>query len=117
MISEKLRRIENMHIIFWLIKDTSWCFLSKTLGMIMVAPTLLIALWIVIKTRKNPVELSHNLAVLFWITANSIWMAGEFYCNDCTRPYALIFFIFGLISLATYYVSFYWKKVTNKNAG
>lgn len=114
MISERLRRVENLHIIFWLIKDSSWCFLSKTLGMLMVAPTLLIALWLVIKTRKHPSELAHNLAVLFWITANSIWMTGEFYCNDCTRPYALIFFVLGLTTLAAFYFTMARKKMKGK---
>ncbi len=114
MISEKLRRTENLHIIFWLIKDTCWCLLFKPLAMAMIIPTILIALWIVIKTRKIPSELAHNLAVLCWITANSIWMYGEFYSNDGTRQYALVFFFAGLSSLAVYYFSKLRKKFSEK---
>ena len=40
------RKMENQHILFWLIKDISWCMIWKTLGIIMVVPTLSIALLI-----------------------------------------------------------------------
>jgi hypothetical protein len=103
MISEKLRKVENLHIIFWLVKDTCWCLLSKELGLAMIFPTILIAMWIVIKTRKNLSEFAHNLAVLFWISANSTWMLGEFYCEDCTRPYAIVLFFLGITCLCLYY--------------
>ena len=114
MISEKLRRTENLHILFWLVKDTCWCLLFRPVAMAMIIPTILIAIWIVIKTRKMPTELAHNIAVLCWITANSIWMYGEFYDNDGTRPFALIFFISGLVSLAMYYGQQLRKKFAKK---
>ena len=47
----------------------------------------------------------HNLAVLLWITANSIWMIGEFYFNDGTRPVAGVFFAAGILLLTGYYGS------------
>jgi dolichol kinase len=108
MISEKLRRVENLHIIFWLIKDASWCLLWRPLGVAMVIPTILIALWIVIKLRKNIKEFAYNLAVLFWISANSTWMIGEFYCDklslddNCTRPYAIVLFASGIAVIVLY---------------
>jgi len=114
MISEKLRRVENLHIIFWLVKDTCWCMLSHTLGVIMIIPTFLIALFIVIKTRKMPSEFAHNLAVLFWISANSTWMCGEFFCNDCTRGPALVLFSAGITSLVVYYSWAFYKRFLMK---
>jgi hypothetical protein len=54
--------------------------------------------------------LLHNLAVCFWITANSVWMTGEFYYDDGTRPYAIIFFIAGLLCVAYYYLGFFRKR-------
>jgi hypothetical protein len=103
MISERLRKIENLHIIFWLTKDLCWCLLSKQIAIAMIYPTILIAIWVVIKTRKNLSEFAHNLAVLFWISANSIWMYGELTCDDCTRPQALVFFTAGISTLILYY--------------
>lgn len=114
MISEKLRKTENMHIIFWLVKDTCWCLLFKPLAMLMIIPTILIAIWIAMKTRKMPSEFAHNIAVLCWITANSIWMYGEFYENDGTRPIALFFFFSGLGSLGIYYGQQLRKRLTSK---
>jgi uncharacterized BrkB/YihY/UPF0761 family membrane protein len=49
----------------------------------------------------------HNLAVVFWIFANCLWMIGEFYHLDegplGFRRLALIPFTLGLLSLAIYY--------------
>ncbi len=115
MISEKLRKIENMHVIFWLTKDLCWCLLSKNLAIAMIFPTVLIAIWVVIKTRRILSEFAHNLAVLFWISANSIWMYGELTCEDCTRPQALIFFVSGMLTLAVYYGYRLYKRMTGKD--
>jgi len=116
MISEKLRKVENLHIVFWLIKDTCWCLLSETLGVLMIAPTVLIAVWIAIKTRHNKSEFAHNLAVMFWICANCIWMCGEFYFKDSTRPYAIVFFALGLLSLTLYYGKLLYARLRSKTS-
>ena len=104
-IPAKFRRMENMHILFWLIKDTCWCLTFKWLGIAMVFPTLLIAVLICWRTRKIVSEFTHNLAVIFWITANSYWMITEFFeWEEHTKFYALIPFGLGLASLAYYYI-------------
>lgn len=36
------RKMENLHIVFWLFKDIAWCMFWKPLGMIMIIPTLAI---------------------------------------------------------------------------
>jgi len=112
IIPARYRRMENMHIVFWLIKDISWCMIWKTLGIAMVIPTLTIALVIAWRTREIKSELAHNLAVAFWISANSYWMVSEFYGFDETRivgPYegkhlAMIPFMIGVLILAWYYL-------------
>ena len=38
------RKMENTYILFWLIKDISWCMIWKTLGQLMVAHTLSIVI-------------------------------------------------------------------------
>ena len=83
-IPARFRRMENMHIAFWLLKDISWCMLWKVLGIAMVIPTLSIAIIIAYRTRNLTSELAHNLAVAFWISANSYWMISEFFGFDET---------------------------------
>jgi hypothetical protein len=43
-VPARYRRMENMHIIFWLFKDISWCLELKPLGIAMVFPTLIISI-------------------------------------------------------------------------
>jgi hypothetical protein len=100
----QIRKIENFHILLWLLKDLCWVTLSKTLGVIMIVPTLSLAIYITWKNRKDKAELVHNLAVCFWITANSVWMLGEFYLDDdSARTPATVFFVIGLLMMARYY--------------
>lgn len=110
------RSLENLHILFWLIKDMCWVTLSRPLGIIMIVPTILIAIFLTIKNRKDISELSHNLAVCCWICANSTWMIGEFYFDDGLRNYAKIFFILGLICVGVYYVAYLPYKKFVKQA-
>jgi len=111
-IPAKYRQMENMHILFWLIKDISWCMDWKALGIMMILPTLGIALIITWRTRSLKSELAHNLAIVFWISANSYWMLSEFFGFDTVRigtitdgkHLAIIPFSIGLAILAYYYL-------------
>src|SRR5690349_16653922 len=78
VIPARYRKMENMHIVFWLLKDLSWCMIWKVLGIAMIVPTLAIAIVIAWRTRELKSELAHNLAIAFWIAANSYWMISEF---------------------------------------
>jgi hypothetical protein len=111
-IPASFRRIENMHIAFWLMKDISWCMIWKPIGIAMVFPTLIIAIVISYRTRQVKSELAHNLAIVFWITANAYWMVSEFFGFD-TMPVwngyegkhlALLPFITGAAILLYYYL-------------
>jgi hypothetical protein len=103
-IPEKFRKTENLHIVFWLIKDISWAMLWKPLGLFMILPTMTVALLITWQTRKLKSELYHNLAVAFWITANCYWMITEFMGTpDHYRYYAAIPFGIGVFFIAAYY--------------
>ncbi|MFN8153997.1 MAG: hypothetical protein U0Y08_06875 [Bacteroidia bacterium] len=104
MISNRLREYENFHIVLWLLKDTCWVMDFKVPGLIMILPTISVALHITWLHRKSMAELLHNLAVVLWISANSVWMIGEFFFNDTLRPFATVFFIIGLILVAAYYI-------------
>ena len=50
VIPARYRRMENMHIVFWLLKDISWCMIWKELGLAMFLPTLTIAIVIAWRT-------------------------------------------------------------------
>lgn len=107
----KLRRYENLHIIFWLLKDMAWSMGWRFMGISMIIPTLLISIYMTKKFKGNPSEWYHNLAVICWIVANSYWMISEFYGFEELLiigwlkwvHLALIPFISGLFFIAFYY--------------
>ena len=99
-----LRKYENLHVAFWLVKDACWCLLFKPLGMLMIIPTLFVAIDITWRMRHNRTDLFHNIAISLWICANATWMTGEFYFNDHLRSFAMVFFTLGIIVVAVYYI-------------
>lgn len=98
---EFVRKFENMHIVFWLLKDACWVTDFKVGGVVMIAPTLGLALYLTWRLRADRTERLNNAAVSAWICANSIWMTGEFFFNDSLRPYAIIFFVAGFLFIGT----------------
>ena len=116
----RFRKMENLHIVFWLFKDVSWCMIWKPLGIAMILPTLIISIIISWRTREFVSELTHNLAITFWITANAYWMISEFFSFDqqlifssvnC-KHLAMIPFSIGIILLAYYYL---WYKPKHRD--
>src|SRR4051812_23555866 len=111
----KYRKMENLHIVFWLFKDISWCMVWQPLGIVMIVPTLVVSIQIAWRTRQMMSELCHNLAITAWITANSYWMISEFAGFDTKHVFgaftykhlALIPFGIGIIFLGFYYLI--WK--------
>lgn len=99
-----IRASENFHIVLWLFKDLSWVLLWRPLGLAMVIPTVAMAIYIAWRCRHDIGELLHSLAVVFWISANSVWMIGEFWFEDRSRAIAVPFFAAGLLCVAWYYV-------------
>lgn len=104
-MQNSIRRIENLHIGFWLLKDLGWVQNIHILGISMLIPTLLMALWLTWRMRHDFAELTHNIAVCCWIVANGIWMIGEFFYNDGTRLLATVFFLAGVGALAVFYAA------------
>lgn len=103
MPTSRLRKIENLHILLWLIKDTCWALVWRPGGIMMIAPTVGVAIYLLIRSRHDRTEMYHNLAVCMWIMANSTWMLGEFFAHDL-RPIAVCFFSVGLLTLLIYYL-------------
>ncbi len=117
----RFRKMENLHIVFWLFKDISWCMIWKPLGIAMIFPTLIIAIVISFRTRQFMSEVCHNMAIVFWISANAYWMVSEFFEFDA-RPLfgeytykhlAIIPFVLGILMLAYYYIV--WRPL-HRNA-
>jgi hypothetical protein len=104
----KFRKLENLHIVFWLFKDAGWACNFKILAICMIFPTVIMALIILNRQWKNISDRFHNIAVVLWITANSIWMIGEFFGWDEKPPYlrkvALIPFTIGIVIIGYYYI-------------
>lgn len=115
-IPDRFRKTENLHIVFWLLKDISWAMLWRPLGLIMLIPTLTLAIRITIQTRHLKSELFHNLAVVFWIAANGYWMIVEFFWSDFDflRYYAAIPFGIGIVFIAIYYLIILPKERKNE---
>lgn len=102
-ILRTVRGGENLHILFWLIKDLFWVMDLRWLGVAMVLPTVWLAVWICWRSRLDRSDLYHAAAVVLWISANSTWMIGEFFLHDGTRPLAVGFFLAGLGVMGWYH--------------
>lgn len=121
-IPARYRRLENLHIVFWLFKDISWCMIWRELGILMIIPTLSVAIYISYRTRRIKSELAHNLAVAFWISANSYWMISEFFGFDEVtiwnsyggKHLAMIPFLIGVVILAWYYLVQRTREIKEK---
>lgn len=123
IIPARYRRMENMHIVFWLLKDISWCMVWKPVGIAMFLPTLIISIMICWRTRDIKAELAHNLAITFWICANGYWMTSEFFNFDTKtillglsgKQMALIPFFTGAVILLYYYTIQRPKEIRKKH--
>ncbi len=109
------RKMENLHIVFWIFKDIGWCMGFAWLGILMIIPTIIISIVIAWRTRNIVSELCHNLAITVWISANSFWMCTEFFGVDeheigygfTLKHVAMIPFLIGMFILGYYYI---WYK-------
>lgn len=111
-MEQKVRKSENFHILLWLLKDLCWVADWKVLGVVMIVPTIVMAIYITVIARRSYSELMHNLAVVCWICANSIWMVGEFFFDDGTRLPAMAFFATGLLIIVYYYSEWLVKRLS-----
>jgi hypothetical protein len=116
--------IENAYIIFWISKDLFWSWgtgdltKGKNLAIMFEALAMcfgLLSIFIYILTaylyRRNVLRLLDSITTIFWISANYVWMCGEFFLryenltyddedegNDTTtRIVSAILFCLGII--------------------
>lgn len=96
-------RFDNVHILLWLLKDTCWMLEWKVLGSAMIVPTLAVAIYMAARSAADQ-AFWINLAICFWISANSYWMLCEFAGHEELKNYAGLPFALGLLSVATFYL-------------
>lgn len=71
--------LETAHIPLWLIKDICWLMSYRLAGVIIAVPTIAVAIWMALLTRRNKDQFLPNVSIAFWILANANWMFAEFY--------------------------------------
>jgi hypothetical protein len=99
-----LRHYENIHIPLWLLKDTCWMMEWRILGMIMIVPTVSVALYLTYRSWQTR-DFYINLAISFWISANAYWMCCEFFKHEELKYYAGFPFVLGMLSTIAFYLS------------
>lgn len=97
------RKLENLHVGFWLLKDSSWCQHWIWVGLVAAVPTLFLAIKLVWDSRHDAEDFVHSLATVMWICANIVWMIGEFFFDDKIRWAARPFFFVGLAIVIGFY--------------
>jgi hypothetical protein len=108
---QKIRHYENLHIPLWLMKDTCWMLQWKLAGTLMIIPTITVAILITyVSLREKSDEFWINLAICFWIGANSYWMLCEFSHHEAIKDYAGFPFIAGMICVAYFYIQRFRKN-------
>lgn len=95
---------ENLHVLLWLLKDLCWLMEYRVAGLVMVLPTIAVAVLITWQSRADRRDLFHALAVTLWIMANSTWMIGDFFFEERGHGIAQAFFLSGLGLLALFYL-------------
>ncbi|MCC6752376.1 MAG: hypothetical protein IT266_00160 [Saprospiraceae bacterium] len=99
-----LRKMENRHIVLWLIKDACWNLEWPGLAFTAYWPTLLLAAYITNRSLHEPVERWFNGAVCYWLLANGAWMFADLFAWEVLNLPARIFFAAGLAILFYYYL-------------
>lgn len=80
--------VEASSLIFWLLKDASWCILFWPLGIVAAVLAILSELrTIAVMPAKEShlTMLVHEFATIFWLMGNAMWMIGE-QCFDTSMP-------------------------------
>ena len=105
-----IRKLENLHVGFWLLKDASWCQHWIAIGLLAAIPTLGLAGKLAWDCRHDGEELIHAIAAVLWICANIVWMTGEFFFDDSIRWAARPFFFAGIGLLSVFYIFKLFEK-------
>ena len=105
--AKNLLESPTLPVALWLLKDACWVMGFHFAAMLMIVPTLAVAIFMAWNSKKSSTQLFHNVALCYWIAANAMWMTGAFFQNDALLPYAMVLFVAGMIVVAAYYALIY----------
>ncbi len=115
------KQLDNFHIVLWLIKDVFWVKELQLWGVLMIIPTVGVAVVLTIQSIVQKQGFYPNFAILCWMIADSTWMADEFFILDI-EWITLGLFGLGIISMIYSYVFLsnilnikYLEKFRNKS--
>lgn len=101
----KKQYLEQLHVLFWILKDMLWCIELKPLAIGLGIITILYSIFVIyLKPRLL------NFAILCWILANFFWMCSDFYSVN-TSYFYIPLFLLGVIFGG---LSFYKKAIKVK---
>lgn len=98
-----LKQLDNFHIVLWLMKDIFWVREEQFWGVLMIMPTVSVAMILTIQSIHQKQGFYSNFAILCWMLADSIWMVDEFFILEI-QWITLGLFILGILSMVYYYI-------------
>lgn len=96
------KQLDNFHIVLWLIKDIFWVKELQFWGVMMIIPTVGVAIVLTIQSLNQKQGFYSNFAILCWMVADSTWMADEFFVLNI-EWLTLTLFCLGIFSMLFYY--------------
>ena len=85
---------ENIHIFFWVGKDTAWNWWLQSMWLLFLIPTLVIGfdfVYLTLRSRRLMIDHAHYFAQFMWVLANAVWAGGEFWFtphHDSAIPFS-----------------------------
>lgn len=92
--------LESIHFPMWILKDLAWMLGFGVLSLTLAIPTIIISA-LLIKWSTRFFEKMENIAIMCWLTANTLWMSHEQFGVN-TKELAVIMFSFGVIISLSY---------------
>ncbi len=92
--------LESIHFPMWILKDLAWMLGFGVMSLSLAIPTIIISV-LLIKWSAKFFEKMENIAILCWLTANTLWMSHEQF-DVQTKELAVIMFSFGIIISFSY---------------
>lgn len=112
---DRIRKIENLYVVCWLMKDMCWMLAFKYLALFMILPTILLAVYVLVLSKKSMINLSVNISMICWIAANSAWMIHDFYMIIPIEV-SKVLFSTGIVTMLMYiWLVFVQPKLNKQN--
>jgi hypothetical protein len=111
-MTKKQRLISDLHYPLWVLKDFLWMAGFPFISLILAIPAILISIYMTMMTAGK-VQIENKL-ILFWLSANTIWMCDEKFGIPIISG-AYVLFGLGLVQLLFYIPYLLGKKGNGTN--